>query len=117
MGKSVYQCLPRSRLFRGLLATATGMFLEVLSGSRVIALGERLTSQALDSVRRDLYDLSVFRNVDTALIGDETSRDLLITVEERALWAFEVGGGIVTTDVATGDDLLVFTASVLSPTE
>jgi hypothetical protein len=28
-----------------LLATATGMFLEVLSGSRVIALGERLQSE------------------------------------------------------------------------
>jgi len=61
-----------------------------------LELGRPVTSVALDRLRRSLYDLGIFRTVDIDLLGDEEARDLVIAVEERPVWAFELGGGVAT---------------------
>jgi outer membrane protein insertion porin family len=59
-------------------------------------LGEPLASTEIDRVRRALYDLGIFRSVALELLGDEAARDLVISVNERPRWGFELGGGIST---------------------
>ncbi|MBT3219750.1 MAG: BamA/TamA family outer membrane protein, partial [Proteobacteria bacterium] len=61
-----------------------------------LVLGKPITSTEIDRIKRSLYDLGVFRSVDLHLLGDETARDLVIAVEERPLWGFELGGGVST---------------------
>jgi outer membrane protein assembly factor BamA len=59
-------------------------------------LGQPVSSSELERLRRSLYDLGIFRTVDTDLLGDEEARDLVISVRERPVWAFELGGGVAT---------------------
>lgn len=61
-----------------------------------LTLGQPLTGPDLERVRRDLYDLGIFRTVDTELLGDSDLRDLVVVVRERPRWAFELGGGVST---------------------
>ena len=66
---------------------------------REIALttGEPVTRSGLLSTRLGLYDLSLFRRVETVLIGDEDRvKDLLVVVEEHPRISFDVGGGAST---------------------
>lgn len=58
--------------------------------------GAPLSSTALETARRNLYDLGIFASVSTQLLGDGAARDLLITVDERKRWAAEAGGGVNT---------------------
>lgn len=61
-----------------------------------LTLGEPVTAGALEDVRRDLYDLGIFRTVTTELLGAGPLRDLVVSVEEQPRWAFELGGGVST---------------------
>ena len=61
-----------------------------------LELGEPVTPSALDDTRRSLYDLGIFRSVQLDLLGDGRVRDLVVGVDERARWAFEIGGGVNT---------------------
>lgn len=61
-----------------------------------LVLGEAVTPSALDDTRSSLYDLGIFRSVQLDLLGDGRVRDLVVAVDERARWAFEVGGGVNT---------------------
>jgi outer membrane protein insertion porin family len=61
-----------------------------------LPLGEPVTTGDLERVRRDLYDLGVFRTATTELLGDGPLRDLVVSVEEQKRWAFELGGGVST---------------------
>lgn len=56
----------------------------------------RPTQRNLEQVRADLYELGIFRTVTMDLIGDEAARDLVVTVNERPRYAFELGGGAST---------------------
>ncbi|MCB9678840.1 MAG: BamA/TamA family outer membrane protein [Alphaproteobacteria bacterium] len=58
--------------------------------------GVPLSTTSLETARRRLYDLGIFRTVGTQLLGDEKARDLLITVRERPRWAAEAGFGLNT---------------------
>ncbi|MCA9492994.1 MAG: BamA/TamA family outer membrane protein, partial [Myxococcales bacterium] len=59
-------------------------------------LGEPVTTEMLDGIRTDLYDLGTFRNVSLDLLGDEEARDLVVSLTERDRYAFEAGGGLST---------------------
>lgn len=61
-----------------------------------LTLGEPLTIEATEAMRRDLYELGTFRSVSTALLGDGEQRDLVVDVVERPRWSFELGGGVST---------------------
>ena len=61
-----------------------------------LVLGEPLASTQIERVRRSLYDLGVFRSVSLDLLGDDDVRDLVISVQERPRWGFELGGGLST---------------------
>ena len=61
-----------------------------------LTLGEPLTSTVLDRVRERMYDLGIFRSVVPEVLGDGYARDLLVVMNERPLWAFELGGGLST---------------------
>ncbi len=61
-----------------------------------LTLGEPVTPAALDDTRSSLYDLGIFRGVQLELLGDGRVRDLVIGVDERPRWSFEVGGGVNT---------------------
>lgn len=59
-------------------------------------LGSTITTEKVDALRRGLVELGTFHSVDLALLGDEPGRDLLITVEERPIHSYEIGGGAST---------------------
>ncbi len=61
-----------------------------------LPLGEPITTADLEHVRRDLYDLGIFRTATTELLGDGPLRDLVVSIEEQKRWAFELGGGVST---------------------
>ncbi len=61
-----------------------------------LVLGAPITEPKLDEIRKSLYDLGIFSNVSTDLLGDGAARDLVISVDERSRWDFEIGGGIST---------------------
>jgi outer membrane protein assembly factor BamA len=86
------QVLLRSFVLAGVRATQP----EFLRRQIQPTLGEPLTLEELEGMRRSLYDLGVFRTVQTELLGDGSARDLVVTVEERSRWAFELGGGLST---------------------
>lgn len=86
------QVLLRSKVTRGLTRTRPSF----VQREADLALGEPVTPEALERIRNNLYDLGIFRTVELDLLGDESSRDLLIDVSERARWAYELGGGIST---------------------
>ncbi|HHO50017.1 MAG TPA: hypothetical protein ENK18_03890 [Deltaproteobacteria bacterium] len=56
----------------------------------------RSSQRDLEQVRADLYELGIFRTITMDLIGDEAARDLVIAVNERPRYAFELGGGAST---------------------
>lgn len=58
--------------------------------------GQPLTTLDMDRARRTLYGLGIFRSVGIDLLGIGRARDMLITIDERARWGAEVGGGINT---------------------
>lgn len=59
--------------------------------------GEPITPEGLAQTRNELYDLNSFTLVDMSLQGEgDRLRDLVIDVQERPTWAFEVGGGVAT---------------------
>lgn len=90
--------LLRSVVFTGAVRTRTTFLRRQLD----LTLGEPLTEYDLAAVRRDLYDLSIFRTVQTELLGEGTQRDLLIDVVERARVSYELGGGLSTDQGARG---------------
>lgn len=61
-----------------------------------LALGAPVSSADLEALRGRLAELEAFRSVRPDLLGDGRQRDLLVTVEERAPWGFEAGGGAST---------------------
>jgi len=61
-----------------------------------LKLGEPIRASDLDQLRSRLYDTGIFRTVQLDLLGDDAARDLVVTVDERARWAFEVGAGLNT---------------------
>jgi outer membrane protein assembly factor BamA len=86
------QVLLRSTVTNGTRRTRPAFLLREVD----LQLGQPIRSSDLESLRSDLYDLGIFRTVDLDLLGDDAARDLVITVDERARWAFEVGGGLNT---------------------
>lgn len=86
------QVLLRSVVIRGAARTRPSTIRREVA----LPLGEPISTADLDSVRRRLYDLGVFRTVTTELLGDGALRDLVISVEEQRRWAFELGGGVST---------------------
>ncbi|MEQ1564027.1 MAG: BamA/TamA family outer membrane protein [Myxococcota bacterium] len=86
------QILLRSVLVRGTRFTRPWFVQNEID----LALGQPVTSEALDEIRTDLYELSIFRSVDLQLLGDEDARDLIVTLDERARTAFEIGPGLST---------------------
>ncbi len=82
----------RSLVFRGTRLTRQSTIRREVP----LVLGEPITSTALEDMRRSLYDLDVFRTVSPELIGDGAARDLVVRLDERPLWAFELGGGVAT---------------------
>jgi len=62
-----------------------------------LTMGEPVTRSGLLETRLGLYDLGLFRRVETVLIGDEDRvKDLLVLVEEHPRITFDVGGGAST---------------------
>ena len=61
-----------------------------------IDLGNPITSTELEEARENLYNLGIFRTVDLQLLGDDALRDLVISVDERGRYSWEVGGGLST---------------------
>jgi len=62
-----------------------------------LTMGEPVTRSGLLQTRLGLYDLGLFRRVETVLIGDEDRvKDLLVVVEEHPRITFDVGGGAST---------------------
>lgn len=61
-----------------------------------LELGQPVQGSELDTLRSRLYDLGIFRTVELDLLGDDAARDLIVQVDERARWAFELGGGLNT---------------------
>ncbi len=88
----------RSVVFTGAVRTRTTFLRRQLD----LRLGEPLTDSDLASVRRDLYDLSIFRTVQTELLGEGAQRDLLIDIVERPRVSYELGGGVSTDQGARG---------------
>jgi outer membrane protein assembly complex protein YaeT len=58
-----------------------------------LKLGQAISTRDLSEMRQSLYSLDSFRELDIRLLGNGTARDLLLTVQERAKWGFELGGG------------------------
>ena len=84
--------LLRSKVTRGLRRTKVNF----VSREVDIDLGDPITSTELEKVRENLYGLGIFRTVDLQLLGDEALRDLVISVDERGRYSWEVGGGLST---------------------
>ncbi len=84
--------LLRSSVTRGLRRTR----LDFVHREVDIDPGAPITSTKLEEVRESLYELGVFRTVDLQLLGDEALRDLVISVDERGRYSWEVGGGLST---------------------
>jgi outer membrane protein assembly factor BamA len=69
----------------------------VIEGVIDLEMGEPVTRIGLLRTRLGLYDLGLFRRVETVLIGDEDRvKDLLVVVEEHPRILFDVGGGAST---------------------
>lgn len=59
--------------------------------------GDPLAPSQISAIRRQLYELDVFRRVSTELVGDEDRvKDLFLVVEEKPNIHLEVGGGLAT---------------------
>ncbi len=86
------QVLLRSVVTNGTRRTRPAFLLREVD----LGLGEPIRSRDLDDLRSNLYDLGIFRTVELDLLGDDAARDLVVTVDERARWAFEVGAGLNT---------------------
>jgi len=84
--------LLRSMVTRGLRRTRPDFVHREID----IDLGAPITSLELEEARQNLYNLGIFRTVDLQLLGDDALRDLVISVDERGRYSWEVGGGIST---------------------
>ena len=62
-----------------------------------LEIGQPITPDALARTRGGLYDLDLFRVVNTELVGDDDrSRDLLLALDEKPNILLEAGGGLAT---------------------
>lgn len=62
-----------------------------------LEVGQPITPDALARTRSGLYDLDLFRVVNTELVGDDDrSRDLLLVLDEKPNILLEAGGGLAT---------------------
>ncbi len=62
-----------------------------------LEIGQPITPQGLATTRSRLYDLDLFRVVNTQLVGDDDrSRDLLLELDEKPNILLEAGGGLAT---------------------
>lgn len=61
-----------------------------------LTLGQPLTTQQLQEARRALTERGVFRTVSADLVGEQGTGDLLIRVEEKPRYGFELGAGLDT---------------------
>lgn len=86
------QVLLRSVLVRGTSVTRRPFLLRELD----LVRGAPLTTGSIDTARQALATLGVFRSVTAEVLGDGSARDLVLRVDERARWAFELGGGVNT---------------------
>jgi len=84
--------LLRSMVTRGLRRTRPDFVKREVD----IALGDPITSTELSEARENLYNLGIFRTVDLQLLGDDALRDLVVSVDERGRYSWEVGGGVST---------------------
>jgi outer membrane protein assembly factor BamA len=84
--------LLRSQAFRGSSDTNNTF----LRRHFALPLGKPLTQADLDRVRRELYDLGIYRGVSTDVLGDGVTRDLLVSLSQRPRYGFELGTGLST---------------------
>ena len=69
----------------------------VIEDEITLRTGQPITRGAMQETRQGLYDLGLFKRVDTELFGDEDRvKDLLVQVEELPRVALDVGGGAST---------------------
>ncbi|MFH1463291.1 MAG: BamA/TamA family outer membrane protein [Pseudomonadota bacterium] len=70
---------------------------QIIEREIALTTGQPITRGALQETREGLYDLSLFKRVDTTLFGDEDRvKDLLVQVDELPRVALEIGGGAST---------------------
>ncbi|MEQ1500898.1 MAG: BamA/TamA family outer membrane protein [Myxococcota bacterium] len=86
------QVLLRSVVTRGARVTSPSFVQNVVD----LDLGQPITSTSLEAIRSDLYDFGIFQSVGLTLLGDEEARDLLVTLDERPRWSFELAPGVST---------------------
>ena len=83
----------RNVIVRGNKSVRTGVVLREVP----LETGDVAVPDALDHARRSLYELDSFRTVDLALQGEGAHvRDLVIAVDEKPRWSFELGAGLAT---------------------
>ncbi len=86
------QLLLRSVVVRGMQVTRPAFAQKQVD----LPLGQPVTSEALEEVRSELYDLGVFQTVSLDLLGDEQARDLVVSLRERRRTALEGAVGLST---------------------
>jgi outer membrane protein insertion porin family len=70
---------------------------QVIQREVMLKSGDAIAPGAISATRTNLYNLDLFRQVSPELVGDEpNSRDLVLTVAERANILLEAGGGVST---------------------
>lgn len=70
---------------------------EVLESVLAIEIGKPITPKGLEETRANLYGLDLFDSINVNLVGEDDSyQDVLISVNERASWAFGAGGSLAT---------------------
>jgi len=88
--ESGVQVLLRSVSVRGLRVTRRRFIDKLLR----LHLAEPLTPEVVSRAQKRLSTLGIFRSVDSNILGDERSRDLVIAVEESPLYLLDAGFGI-----------------------
>lgn len=69
----------------------------VIARELAMEVGQPISPSGIEETRRRLYELDLFRVVNMDLVGeDDTARDLILQVEERAPVLLELSGGIAT---------------------
>lgn len=83
----------RNVIVRGNRRTRTALVMREIP----LETGDIVTPVGLDGARSNLYDLDSFRTVDLSLQGEGAHvRDLVVHLDEKASWSFELGAGLAT---------------------
>ena len=87
----------RNVIVRGNRLVGTGAVLREIP----LEPGEVVTPDGLDEARHNLYGLDSFRSVELDLQGEGAHvRDLLVSLDEKPAWSFELGAGVATDEGA-----------------